>query len=443
MNGKRNLVIKIPVALRRDSSLVDACERRRQCGHRYCFLLLRVATTCWPLFSTVFLFNFQYDNPSSNFGQQKMADTSGPKEETERSRPVDLTAPYDPEDISGKTILITGGASGFGAAFAKKWATHGAHIMIGDIDDAAGEALVAQLRSSTGSEHHHFQHCDVTDWQSQVSLFKMAARLSPTGGIDAVVPNAGIGDDGAGPGKGFEYPQSLDGDNPPPPRLKVLDVNLTGVMYTIHLALFWLPRNGSAKKGENGPAGENGQPSERQRDRHILLIGSIASLIPLVGSPQYTASKHAITGLFRTLRGTAFRKGIRINMLCPYFVDTNILANFVMLFLAGGGLGELEDVVDAGTRFMADRNTYGRAVIIGPRMKVEDGEDGDFTLVEIPKEGEDGKGIWECYAHDYEHVEAFVYRYTRLLLAFAKLRGWIGWATDVLWILFVRRTGKQ
>lgn len=338
------------------------------------------------------------------------------------SKPVDLSSPYDRDAVAGKTILITGGASGLGAAFAKAWASHGAHVIIGDVDDAAGEALVADLRATTKSEHHHYQHCDVTDWQSQVDLFKMAASVSPTKGIDVVVPNAGIGHDGVG---SFEDPTSLDAEHPAPPRFKVFDVNLTGAAYTVHLALFWLQKN------------------EPGRDRSILLIGSIAGLIPLVGSAQYTASKHAITGLFRCLRGTSYRKGIRVNMLCPYFVDTKILSNIVMLFLAGGGLAELEDVVDAGTRLVADDKIYGRGLVVGPRMVVQDTDEGEIKLVQIPTGTETGKPIWDCYAHDYHAAQAFVYRYTLLLVGIAKIRGWFGWLTDVSWILFKRRPEQQ
>ncbi len=344
-----------------------------------------------------------------------------PVELIRQSGPVDPKSPYDPAKVAGKTIVITGGASGFGAAFAREWAKHGAYIMIGDIDDGAGEELVAELRASTGSEHHHFQHCDDTDWQSHVSLFQMAARASPTGGIDAVVLNAGVG------GDGYHVPDDLDMENPPVPEFRVVDVNLIGVMYTVHLALFWLPRNSP--------------DADKPRDRHILFLGSIAGLVPLVGSLQYTASKHAITGLFRSLRGSAHYQGIRVNMLCPYFVDTSMIGGVLLLLLAGGGLGELSDVVGAGTRFMADESIAGRAVVVGPRMKVEDGPDGETRLVRISQKGEDG--IWECYAHDYETVETFVYRYTRLLLAFAKMRGWIGWVRDVFWILFFRKPGKK
>jgi NAD(P)-dependent dehydrogenase (short-subunit alcohol dehydrogenase family) len=354
------------------------------------------------------------------------------------SVPVDTGSRYDPHGIAGKTILITGGASGFGAAFAKSWAEYGANIIIGDVDEVAGAALIADLRESTGSLHHHFQYCDVTSWHSQVSLFQAALRLSATGRIDVVVPNAGIAEDPGLLQTNFENPQDLDQERPPAPRFRVLDVNLTGVMYTVHLALFWLQRKSPIESNDDGDGGK-GQHARVHPDRHILLIGSIAGLMPLTGAVQYTASKHAVTGLFRCLRGTAYQRGIRVNMLCPCFVDTNMLANAVMLGLAGGGLGEISDVVDAATRFLADETICGRAVVIGPRMTVEDGDHGEIRLVAIPKEEEGGKGIWDCYAHDYENVEAFFYRYTRLLVAFARMRGWAGWLRDVLWVLFRRK----
>ncbi|KAJ3508577.1 hypothetical protein NM208_g15802 [Fusarium decemcellulare] len=109
-----------------------------------------------------------------------------------QSPPVDVSKPYDPSTLKGKTILITGGASGLGSHMVREWASHGAHLVIGDVADAAGEELVAELRATYPDSTFAFQHCDVTDWESQVGLFETAARVSPHGGIDVVVPNAGI-----------------------------------------------------------------------------------------------------------------------------------------------------------------------------------------------------------------------------------------------------------
>jgi NAD(P)-dependent dehydrogenase (short-subunit alcohol dehydrogenase family) len=164
----------------------------------------------------------------------------------QQSQPVDTTKPYDPSWVAGKTILITGGASGFGEGFSRHWALNGANIVIGDINDARGEALVEEMRKSTENQHHHYVHCDVTNWQSQVDLFHTAIKLSPSGGIDSVVANAGIAE-----GKIlFDQPKGLDADEPPKPNWKCFEVNMVGVMYTAHLAIFYLPQESTVCEGE-------------------------------------------------------------------------------------------------------------------------------------------------------------------------------------------------
>jgi NAD(P)-dependent dehydrogenase (short-subunit alcohol dehydrogenase family) len=190
-----------------------------------------------------------------------------------QSKPVDMTEIYDPNWVTGKTIIVTGGASGFGAGFSREWAAHGANIIVSDISVAAGEALVQELRKETSNPNHHFIKCDVTNWQSQVDLFKTAVKLSPTKAIDAVVANAGISG-----GPGFDRPKGLDAEEPPEPEYKVVDVNLKGVMYTAQLATFWLQKN-SAKRSDYGSKPGSGY----RPDRHLLLVGSVASLLPIPG----------------------------------------------------------------------------------------------------------------------------------------------------------------
>ncbi|KAK0656789.1 hypothetical protein B0T16DRAFT_307213, partial [Cercophora newfieldiana] len=333
------------------------------------------------------------------------------------SRPVDVDSPYSTVNLAGKTILITGGASGFGAAFARHWAKHGAHIILGDVNDAAGEQLAAELRALPGSSgHHHYGHCDVRSWNDQVALFKLAASVSPTSGIDAVVAGAGIVElTDAATGNVFDLPRGLDRDSPPPPPLNVLAVNLTGVMYTSHLALFWLRRNGEG------------------RDRHLLLVSSIAGVAPLPGQTEYTVSKHAVMGLFRAMRGTSWRQGVRVNVLAPYFVETSLLPWQGMALLAGGVLGSVDDVVDAATRLMADESVVGRGLVIGPKGYVEQvGGEGE----EVQKVNGKGKGkeqaIWEIFAHDYQRVDVFVWRYLAMLNAAKRVRGWVGTVKDLL-----------
>ncbi|KJZ75739.1 hypothetical protein HIM_04896 [Hirsutella minnesotensis 3608] len=266
-----------------------------------------------------------------------------------QSRPVDVSQPYDASGLRGKTVVLTGGANGLGAAMACAWAALGAHLAVGDVDDAAGEALVAELRRRHPDCACLYQHCDVTDWEQQVALFDAAVRMSPRAAVDIVVPNAGILL--AAEGIRFEEPVAqADGAAtaaPARPNTAVLDVNVVGVAYTAHLALHHLARNPSP-------------------DRCLLLVGSFASLAPLPGQAQYTMSKHAVAGLFRSLRSTAsIRHGIRVNMVAP--------------------------------------------------------------------------AIWECYAHDYDQVETFVWRYLRMLNAVALARGYLAWLRDVLAIALRKR----
>ena len=371
------------------------------------------------------------------------------------SIPLNLSQPYDTASLAGKSILITGGASGFGAGFARRWAQHGAHITIGDVDDAAAEELVAELRSQPGSSgRHHYQHCDVTRWEDQLALFQAAARTSPTGGIDAVVASAGVVEKQTFPGGSeVEDPVGLDLDalgsdaSPPPPAFKCLAVNLMGTMYTAHLALYWLPRNSDSdpsRARDESSSGDGTDSTGRPRDRHLLLIGSIAGLTGIPGHPQYCTSKHAVAGLFRSLRLNPHPRGVRVNMLCPYFVNTSLLPQTGKLLLAGAALGTVESVVDAGTRLMADEGTVGRALVVGPGMDAVDGDDGEWVIGGDGKEitldgGKDkrrDRAIWECYLEDFKKTEVFMRRYVGLLDIAAKVRGWTGFFKDIISVLW-------
>jgi NAD(P)-dependent dehydrogenase (short-subunit alcohol dehydrogenase family) len=102
-----------------------------------------------------------------------------------QSPPLDLSSPYEASWVNGKVILVTGGASGFGAAFVRHWATHGATVIVGDRNVQKGDQLCREINRELGGEKKvHFVHCDVTDWQSQVDMFRAAVKLSPHGGLD-------------------------------------------------------------------------------------------------------------------------------------------------------------------------------------------------------------------------------------------------------------------
>lgn len=339
-----------------------------------------------------------------------------------QSPPIDVDAPYDPDWVKGKTILITGGASGFGEGFFRRWASHGANVIIGDINDKRGKELVEEVRAATGNNNHHYIHCDVTNWQNQVDFFHQAIKLSPTGGIDSVVANAGISDPVNPP---FWDPMGYDADQPRQPNISCLNVNLIGVTYTTSLALYYLQRNPNSHASDYRRQPRVGEV----RDRHLLLLGSVASLGPIPGQILYGAAKHGVLGLFRSLRSTAFVGGLRVNLLCPYFIETPLITTGARVLLAGGAMGKPEDVVEAGTRLQADTRIIGRSLVVGPKVKFE--RNNQWEVVPFEKDGIE-RTYWEAYAEDFEVVEAFSERFVRMLNGIERVRGWTGWGFDVV-----------
>lgn len=393
---------------------------------------------------------------------------------TRQSPPLDLSSPLktDPAFIQGKTIVITGGASGLGAGFSRQWASHGANVIIGDINVKAGEELVAQLRSTTKSSHHHFVPLDVTSWESQVHFFREAVRLSPHRGIDTVVANAGINnakDSSRYESPTADYETDLD---PPAPMFRTMDVNLVGVLYTAHLALFYLPRNPGSK-----PCSATSPPRPGERDRHLILLGSMASFYPAVTQVPYTVSKHGVLALFRCLRMTApITAGVRVNMITAYFIDTPLLTAPARLVVAGCGVGCVDDVVQAATWFLSKPDILGRALFVGPKVKVRVpiNEDGFYlggvdgipsieNVFEVVDPSCDGKtdsdgviqdrSIWEVYAHDFEQTDLFTWRMVTLINAATAAKGWFEYITAIvsaltlnlswLWYRKARKAGKS
>ncbi|EHY52444.1 hypothetical protein HRR83_007066 [Exophiala dermatitidis] len=337
-------------------------------------------------------------------------------------------------NLASKTILITGGASGFGATCFRSWASRGANVIIGDINSTLGTELVTTVRKETGNPNLHFVPLDVTSWPSQVQFFRKAAQLSPHGGIDCVVANAGVAD--ANENREFEAPSrdygnvddSIEGDGdaavPAPPGLRTLDVNLYGVTYTTHLAMWYLPRN-------PGSAPCDPKASSGSRDRHLLLVSSIAGLSGLPGQPLYAAAKHGVVGLFRTLRlTTPIKHGVRVNMINPYFVDTPILGPLGALVLAGGGMATIESVLEAATRLVADQSIIGRALAIGPKASIEQARAAGLVS-DTAEMDRDGQAIWDVYAHDFEQSDLFTRRIIAVTNLITRARGWTGVVGDV------------
>ncbi|KAF7190122.1 5'-hydroxyaverantin dehydrogenase [Pseudocercospora fuligena] len=253
-------------------------------------------------------------------------------------------AGYDSSQLNGKSVVLTGGASGLGEQFVRSFVEAGAYVTFGDLAEDRGKALADKL----GAAQAAFVPCDVTKWADQLRLFKTALQNSPSKTIDIVVANAGI----SGSDDVFLQAETDDGD-PIEPILNVVKVNFIGVLYTVKLALFYLPK----------------QPEGEDRDRCIIMTGSLASYLDQSGSPQYNASKWGVRGLMHSIRQTGPDKGIRINMVAPWFVDTRIMSDEVKSFVRGRGI-EFCNIEDGGSlvcHFAADKSINGRAFLLIPR----------------------------------------------------------------------------
>ncbi|KAF9010635.1 hypothetical protein BDQ17DRAFT_1273216 [Cyathus striatus] len=230
--------------------------------------------------------------------------------------------------VKDKVVIITGGANGIGREAALRFAQYGAKVVIADLDIDGGKRVVKEITSSGGSAISI--KCNVIIWEDQVAMFELA--ISTFGAVDIVVPNAGVSETSP-----FGTVKFKDG-KPVKPRFLTLDVNITGVLYTVHLAQHYLLIN----------------RVDLTAVKSIVLIGSMASWQAIPKGELYSASKHAILGLMRSLHIPLEMVGIRIAVVHPWFADTSIVPAPVKLFLAGIPLTPVSRVAGAIFRAASD-----------------------------------------------------------------------------------------
>lgn len=184
------------------------------------------------------------------------------------------------------TVVVTGAAGGIGAALARRFAHEGGRLALLDRDRAGIEQLARELESAGTSALP--LACDVTSLEACTSA--MQSVLSATGGIDVLVNNAGITHLGR-----F---QEVEIDV----LRRVMEVNFFGAVNCTQAAL----------------------PSLLERRGRIVVLSSVAGFAPLATRSGYAASKHALHGFFDSLRAEHREDGLRVLIVCPWFVDTAI-----------------------------------------------------------------------------------------------------------------------
>src|SRR5215467_8526562 len=199
-------------------------------------------------------------------------------------------------NIQGKSALVTGGASGLGAATVRMLAAHGAKVTIVDVNDKAGQELARQIGGA-------FVKTDVTNTeQVKAAVAEAGARH---GGLHIVVTAAGIGV--------AEKVLGKEGIHDLGRYQKVIQVNLVGTFDVIRQAAALMAKNQPLDDADGGRG-------------VVVTTASVAAFDGQVGQVAYSASKGGIVAMTLPLAREFSREGIRVVTIAPGIFDTPLMA---------------------------------------------------------------------------------------------------------------------
>jgi 3alpha(or 20beta)-hydroxysteroid dehydrogenase len=193
-----------------------------------------------------------------------------------------------PGRLEGKVALITGAASGQGAAEARRFVREGASVVVADVDEPGGRAVATEL-----GEQGVFVPLDVAEeshWAAALDL-----TVAAFGGVDVLVNNAGVG-----------FPPRRIEEERPEEHERVLKTNLHGVYLGMRAVVPLMAGRGGGS---------------------IVNISSIDGLSGVAGMTSYAASKFAVTGMTRTAALELGRRNIRVNSVHPGVIETPMVAS--------------------------------------------------------------------------------------------------------------------
>jgi 3-hydroxybutyrate dehydrogenase len=220
--------------------------------------------------------------------------------------------------LTDRGAIVTGAASGLGAAIARAYAREGARVGVADLDLAAAERLANELRADGGEAMAVAM--DVTD-EAQVSQ-GVDAVAAAFGGIDVLVSNAGF--------QHLDTIADVSFDN----WKRILAVHLDGGFLTTRACLRHMYRQG--------------------RGGAVILMGSIHSKEASVSKGPYVVAKHGLLGLCRTVAKEGAAHGVRANLICPGFVRTPLVEKQIPELAARMGISEAQLISDVILRTTVD-----------------------------------------------------------------------------------------
>jgi NAD(P)-dependent dehydrogenase (short-subunit alcohol dehydrogenase family) len=198
-------------------------------------------------------------------------------------------------DINGASAIVTGGASGIGAAVSRLLAERGAQVVVADLQEDKGKQLATEIGGA-------FARVDVTDTDDIVAAVEMATSIAP---LRVLVNSAGIGWAQRTVGKDGSYGSAANLDA----FKKVIEINLIGSFDCIRIA---------------GTAMSTTEPLESGERGAIVNVASVAAFDGQIGQAAYSASKGGIVGMTLPVARDLAALGVRVNTVAPGLIDTPI-----------------------------------------------------------------------------------------------------------------------
>jgi len=231
--------------------------------------------------------------------------------------------------LEGKVALVTGAARGQGEAEARLFAAEGAKLVLGDVADAAGQKIAAELGEAALYRHH-----DVSSEQSWREF--VGAAIGRFGRVDVLVNNAGILH--VAPVAEIELADYM----------RVIGVNQVGCLLGMREVISHMAKQGGGS---------------------IVNIASTTAIEGAMGLVAYSSSKFAIRGMTKTAALELGRVGIRVNVICPGGIDTPmgrgeqdgfeaVDASAWFKALPLGRIGKPEEVAKLALFLASDESSY-------------------------------------------------------------------------------------
>ncbi|MCH7801174.1 MAG: SDR family oxidoreductase [Chloroflexi bacterium] len=249
-----------------------------------------------------------------------------------------------------QVALVTGASSGIGRATALKFASLGASVMVADTNVEGGEETVSAIKEAGGEAS--FVHVNVA--QASGAEEMVARTIETYGRLDCAFNNAGIASSrGAASASGRRLTHEVSEDDWD----RIINVNLKGV---------WL-----SMKHEIPQMLEQGKGT-------IVNTASVAGLVGLNGGSSYVASKHGVVGLTKTAALEYAQQGIRVNCVCPGYIETPMTAGLLADPVTSasvisrepiGRVGAPREIAEAVTWLSSDAASF----VTGHAMAVDGG----------------------------------------------------------------------